>query len=210
MFKRDKREEEKNGNTNVPKRENFLSITFRFFFTSLWLVDKIQCAYASWKSCTLNTSSCTYTGQLRSLAKGFMDTLWTQKITCHYRYRSTSLSLLVLHRILNTTPFFVNSLEVIKFHSNYFCRWNAPISIALHAPGTDFLPTIKAIKYLRDCTPEGALVRQFTTFHIYFSSKHVPKIVSVDASAHLLISPKRVDGSMTANCALTHTHYGIN
>lgn len=56
-------------------------------------------------------------------------------------------------------------------------RWNAPVSIALHAPGTDFIPTIKAIKYLRDCTPEGALVRQFTTFHIYFSSKHIPKIV---------------------------------
>lgn len=57
-------------------------------------------------------------------------------------------------------------------------RWNAPISIALHAPGTDFMPTIKAIKYLRDCTAEGALVRQYITFHIYFSSKHIPKIVS--------------------------------
>lgn len=59
-----------------------------------------------------------------------------------------------------------------------FYRWNAPISIALHAPGTDFMPTIKAIKYLRDCAAEGALVRQYTTFHIYFSSKHIPKIVS--------------------------------
>lgn len=58
-------------------------------------------------------------------------------------------------------------------------RWGAPISIALHAPGTDFLPTINSIKYLRDCAPEAALVRQFTTFHIYFSSKHVPKAVSI-------------------------------
>lgn len=57
-------------------------------------------------------------------------------------------------------------------------RWNAPISIALHAPGTDFLPTANAIKYLRDCLPESNLVRQFVTFHIYFSSKHVPKVVS--------------------------------
>jgi hypothetical protein len=58
-------------------------------------------------------------------------------------------------------------------------RWNAPISIALHAPGTDFLPTVNAIKYLRDCLPESNLVRQFVTFHIYFSTKHVPKIVSI-------------------------------
>ncbi|XP_031617236.1 beta-1,4-glucuronyltransferase 1 [Contarinia nasturtii] len=56
-------------------------------------------------------------------------------------------------------------------------RWNAPVSIALHAPGTDFLPTINSIRYLRDCTPESSLVRQFTTFHIYFSSKHIPKAV---------------------------------
>lgn len=57
-------------------------------------------------------------------------------------------------------------------------RWNAPVSIALHAPGTDFAPTLNSIRYLRDCTPESALVRQFTTFHIYFSSKHIPKAVS--------------------------------
>lgn len=58
-------------------------------------------------------------------------------------------------------------------------RWGAPVSIALHAPGTDFAPTINSIKYLRDCATESALVRQFTTFHIYFSSKHVPKGVSI-------------------------------
>lgn len=61
---------------------------------------------------------------------------------------------------------------------NVVRRWNAPISIALHAPGTDFLPTVNAIKYLRDCLPESSAVRQFVTFHIYFSTKHVPKIVS--------------------------------
>uniref|UniRef100_A0A182RG76 N-acetyllactosaminide beta-1,3-N-acetylglucosaminyltransferase n=1 Tax=Anopheles funestus TaxID=62324 RepID=A0A182RG76_ANOFN len=56
-------------------------------------------------------------------------------------------------------------------------RWNAPVSLALHAPGTDFVPTINSIKYLRDCVPESHLVRQFVTFHIYFSSKHIPKFV---------------------------------
>lgn len=72
------------------------------------------------------------------------------------------------------------------FVLNSICRWNAPVSIALHAPGTDFLPTIKSIKYLRDCAPESALVRQFTTFHIYFSSKHVPKLVSILSFYHIL------------------------
>lgn len=58
-------------------------------------------------------------------------------------------------------------------------RWMAPISIALHAPGFDFPVTINAIKYLRDCPSEAHLVRQFVTFHIYFSSKHIPKSVSI-------------------------------
>lgn len=54
-------------------------------------------------------------------------------------------------------------------------RWSAPISIALHAPGTDLGPTIEAIKYARTCG--SPLVAQLVTFHIYFSSKHVPKMV---------------------------------
>lgn len=66
----------------------------------------------------------------------------------------------------------------IFFMTPFRFRWNAPISIALHAPGTDFLPTLNSIKYLRDCLPESNLVKQFVTFHIYFSSKHVPKAVS--------------------------------
>lgn len=57
-------------------------------------------------------------------------------------------------------------------------RWQAPLSIALHAPGTDYLPTVNSIKYLRDCAPEANLVKQFVTFHVYFSSKHIPKNVS--------------------------------
>ncbi|XP_028132839.1 beta-1,4-glucuronyltransferase 1 [Diabrotica virgifera virgifera] len=54
-------------------------------------------------------------------------------------------------------------------------RWNGPISIALHAPGTDFENTLESIGYLRDCTTP--MVKQLVTFHIYFSTKHVPKEV---------------------------------
>ncbi|XP_059221203.1 beta-1,4-glucuronyltransferase 1 [Stomoxys calcitrans] len=56
-------------------------------------------------------------------------------------------------------------------------RWNAPVSIAMHAPGTDFQPTLDSIKYLRDCLPGSNLVRAYATFHIYFSTKHIPKTI---------------------------------
>ena len=55
-------------------------------------------------------------------------------------------------------------------------RWRGPISIALHAPGTDFKNTLDSIAYLRDCT--DSLVKEYVTIHIYFSTKHVPKEVS--------------------------------
>lgn len=54
-------------------------------------------------------------------------------------------------------------------------RWMGPISVALHAPGTDFKNTIESIAYLRECTTP--LIKEFVTFHIYFSTKHVPKEV---------------------------------
>lgn len=55
-------------------------------------------------------------------------------------------------------------------------RWKGPISVAMHAPGTDFKNTIESIQYLRECT--DSLVKDYVTFHIYFSTKHVPKEVS--------------------------------
>ncbi|KAF7994923.1 hypothetical protein HCN44_004395 [Aphidius gifuensis] len=54
-------------------------------------------------------------------------------------------------------------------------RWRAPVSIAMYTPGTDIQPTIEAIKYLRNCA--SPLVAQLVTFHLFFSSKHVPKSI---------------------------------
>lgn len=54
-------------------------------------------------------------------------------------------------------------------------RWQGPVSLALHAPGTDFNPTLETIQYLRECG--SSLVAQLVTFHIYFGTKHVPKQV---------------------------------
>ncbi|KAL0276523.1 UNVERIFIED_CONTAM: hypothetical protein PYX00_004080 [Menopon gallinae] len=52
-------------------------------------------------------------------------------------------------------------------------RWQGPVSVALHAPGTDFASTIESIQYLRECG--SGLVAELVTFHVYFGSKHVPK-----------------------------------
>ncbi|KAJ8734665.1 hypothetical protein PYW08_013915 [Mythimna loreyi] len=52
-------------------------------------------------------------------------------------------------------------------------RWMAPVSLAIHAPGSDMLPTVNSIRYLRDCTSND-LVMQYATFHIFFSNKHIP------------------------------------
>lgn len=53
-------------------------------------------------------------------------------------------------------------------------RWQAPLSVALWAPG-DFLDqTINAIVTLRNCQEKSELVRQYATFHIFFESRFMP------------------------------------
>ena len=53
-------------------------------------------------------------------------------------------------------------------------RWEAPLSIALYAPGSDFDSTLSSIMYLRNCNPQGFLVQQYATFHIFFDSQYFP------------------------------------
>ncbi|CAH0383937.1 unnamed protein product [Bemisia tabaci] len=54
-------------------------------------------------------------------------------------------------------------------------RWRGPVSLAIHAPGTDFAPTLNTINYLKSCTTP--LVNDYVTFHIYFNSQHLPKVI---------------------------------
>lgn len=86
-------------------------------------------------------------------------------------------------------------------------RWRAPISIAMHAPGTDFPATLDAIRYSRNCG--SPLVSQLVTFHVFFSSKHVPKMVNrrPDGSRLSLESYQHVPESLsgcTASTSLQH------
>lgn len=54
-------------------------------------------------------------------------------------------------------------------------RWQGPISLAMHAPGTDFEPTLDAIQFARQCL--SPLVAELVTFHIFFGARHMPKVV---------------------------------
>ncbi|KAF6211349.1 hypothetical protein GE061_011861 [Apolygus lucorum] len=59
-------------------------------------------------------------------------------------------------------------------------RWRGPISLALHAPGTDFNTTLWTVRYLRDCGSQP--VADLVTFHVYFPSKHLPKSIPKGSS----------------------------
>ncbi|KAJ1520927.1 hypothetical protein ONE63_004005 [Megalurothrips usitatus] len=54
-------------------------------------------------------------------------------------------------------------------------RWRGPVSLAMYAPGTDFAPTLDAIRYARDCG--SPLVAKLVTFHVFFGARHVPRTV---------------------------------
>lgn len=70
----------------------------------------------------------------------------------------------------------------------------------MHAPGTDFQPTLDSIKYLRQCVPGNHLVRRFATFHVYFGTKHIPKSV-----------PKAQDALKTPyNCSLPAPYFNVS
>lgn len=55
-------------------------------------------------------------------------------------------------------------------------RWMAPVSLAIHAPGSDMAPTVNSIRYLRDCLG-NELIKQYVTFHIFFAHKHIPSTI---------------------------------
>lgn len=56
-------------------------------------------------------------------------------------------------------------------------RWRGPISVALYAPGSDFQATVNSIAHLRNC--ESDFVKKYVTFHLFFSSEHIPKGVRI-------------------------------
>ncbi|XP_022919511.1 beta-1,4-glucuronyltransferase 1-like [Onthophagus taurus] len=77
-------------------------------------------------------------------------------------------------------------------------RWSGPISIALHAPGSDFKPTLDSIRYLRDCTKDE--IKRYVTFHIYFSTKHIPS--EIPKVENLLTEP--------FNCSLPAPFFNVS
>ncbi|XP_017065345.2 beta-1,4-glucuronyltransferase 1 [Drosophila eugracilis] len=79
-------------------------------------------------------------------------------------------------------------------------RWQSPLSLAIYAPGTDFERSLESILYLRQCHPRKELVRQLTSFHIYFNVEHLPQVV---------LSPKNALMKM-ANCGGPPPYENVN
>ena len=50
-------------------------------------------------------------------------------------------------------------------------RWRGPISMAVFAPGSDFIAAVNRIRYLRSCSSK--LIRQLVTFHMYVPANFV-------------------------------------
>lgn len=69
-------------------------------------------------------------------------------------------------------------------------RWQGPVSLAVHAPGSDFGPTLEAIRWARACL--SPLVAELVTFHVFFGSRHVPKEVP---------RPEAAAGGAPVDCA---------
>ncbi|VVC89570.1 unnamed protein product [Leptidea sinapis] len=78
---------------------------------------------------------------------------------------------------LSNEPPGCHEIEVGVFYDNeptaHDAGWMAPVSLAIHAPGADLTPTVNSIRYLRDCL-SNELVKQYVTFHLFFSHKHIP------------------------------------
>ena len=60
-------------------------------------------------------------------------------------------------------------------------RWMGPVSIAIFAPGRDYLVTVKDILHSRDCSEERFLVKTFVTFHLFFPIEHLPERIIPEA-----------------------------
>ncbi|XP_053600989.1 beta-1,4-glucuronyltransferase 1-like [Plodia interpunctella] len=78
-------------------------------------------------------------------------------------------------------------------------RWLAPVSLAIHAPGTDLAPTVDSIRYLRDCLSTD-VIKQYVTFHIFIPNKHIPENIP-DPSKFLATS---------YNCTLSPPYMNVN
>ena len=75
----------------------------------------------------------------------------------------------------------LNTILALLLH----CRWLAPISVALFAPGYDLTSSTESILYVRNCLPESDLIRKFVSFHLYFPRNDMPLFVPIDEVAFL-------------------------
>uniref|UniRef100_A0A6P4EIH3 Beta-1,4-glucuronyltransferase 1 n=1 Tax=Drosophila rhopaloa TaxID=1041015 RepID=A0A6P4EIH3_DRORH len=54
-----------------------------------------------------------------------------------------------------------------------------------HTPGYDLSVTLDAIRYVRNCLPGSEIIKDWVTFHVYFSNQHMPVNVPYDEAGVL-------------------------
>ncbi|ALC38948.1 CG15483 [Drosophila busckii] len=80
-------------------------------------------------------------------------------------------------------------------------RWQAPISLAIYAPGEDLLPAVERIHWLRQCKQ---LIHQWVSFHLYYDVAHTPQMRS---ELQLRTPPTQVNCSAAPTFGQTATLY---
>ena len=62
-------------------------------------------------------------------------------------------------------------------------RWQGPISVAVYAPGTDYIQALDTINYYRHCLEYSPQIVQWVSFHIFYPVDHQPANLNVTFSA---------------------------
>ena len=82
------------------------------------------------------------------------------------------------------------SFEFLK-HSIPLCRrWEGHVSLAVYAPGTDFLTALEMIYFYRRC--RDACVRSRVSFHLIYDSLHGPSLTNISFPDSLVSQYKQL------------------
>lgn len=144
------------------------SATFTFFKSS---VEK--------KNCNSNL----YISDDQTLLNKTKNVTYCTDNPAQYKLQKRCNYTVLYNYVLSSKRFRCQESITYATHSDYFHldnliplleRWKGPVSIAVHASGSDFNSTLQSIFYFRNCVP---LIKEYATFHLYFLKGHFPKQV---------------------------------
>ncbi|KAK5646122.1 hypothetical protein RI129_004586 [Pyrocoelia pectoralis] len=125
-------------------------------------------------------NSCTYNGSISEVQSIIKNSTNCRNNYSKYKVGKRNTYDILYNYVISSKRFDCEESITYVTHADYTFldnlqplleKWNGPISLALHAPGTDFYKTVESIAYLRSCS---SLVSELTTFHLYFLEDHAP------------------------------------